>query len=260
MSRLHALLWDVDGTLAETECGGHRVAFNLAFEERGLSFRWDEARYGELLRVAGGRERLIADLAERGEPASRAAREALAAAVHRRKNAFYAELVGGGGLGLRPGVVELIDECSERGLVMGITTTTGRANLDALLRAQLGAGWRRRFAAVVTGEDVSRKKPDPEVYTRALRALGLEPAAAVAIEDSPDGVRAAREAGVAVVVTRSRYFADAPVTGALAVGPGLHTRSGWRPGPPDGPRGDDRIRLDDIAAWHEQAAHATTAG
>ena len=260
MRALKALLWDVDGTLAETERDGHRVAFNLAFEAFGLPLRWDDARYGELLRVAGGKERLVADLERRGEPDSAEEREALATAVHARKNDFYGELVRDGRLDLRPGVRELMDECEAAGVTMGITTTTGEDNLDALLTRQLGAGWRERFATIVNGDHVAQKKPDPEVFERAVAELGIEPSAAVAIEDSPDGANAARHAGVPVIVTRSRYFRDARFAGAVAIGPGLHTRAGWRPEPPGGGTGDGRIRLDDITAWHEQAHHVSTTG
>lgn len=249
MSRLQALLWDVDGTLAETERDGHRVAFNQAFETLGLPWRWDEARYGELLAVTGGRERLMADMATRGDaPTAPAEREALARELHGLKNRYYGELVRSARLPLRPGVAELMRECRAQDLRMAVTTTTSRANVDALMRVHLGDHWREHFAAVVCGEDVQRKKPDPEVFRLALSQLGLTPLEAVALEDSPGGVAAARAAEVPVIVTRSAYFADAIVEGAIAIGPGLHTRADWRPGlrGSDGPVG-----LDDIRGWHD---------
>lgn len=263
MSGLSALLWDVDGTLAETERDGHRVAFNRAFEEAGLPWRWSAAEYGELLRTAGGRERLLGYLENRHDaPPDPEEREEMASRLHHRKNAFYAERVGRESLPMRAGVRRLMDECEERQLVMAIATTTGRANLDALLSEQLGASWRGRFAAVVCAEHVTRKKPDPEVYSLAIRRLGIDPADAVAIEDSPAGAAAAQAAGVPVIVTRSAYFTDTPIAGALAVGPGLHTRRGWRP-QPGGMNGqasvDHGIRLDDIVAWHgEHVSHTGT--
>ena len=251
MSALRSLLWDVDGTLAETERDGHRVAFNLAFEALGLSWRWDVARYGELLRVTGGRERLMHDMSTRTDaPPAPGERDALARALHARKNAFYAELVRGGGLPLRDGVEALMQECAERGVRLGVATTTSRANVEALLGMHLGARWQERFAVVVCGEDVQRKKPDPEVYRLALQALRIGPLEAVAIEDSPGGAAAARAAGMPVVVTRSAYFADAAIDGAVAIGPGLHVRSGWRPALRPGP--DARVGLDDIEAWCAQ--------
>jgi HAD superfamily hydrolase (TIGR01509 family) len=248
---LKALLWDVDGTLAETERDGHRVAFNAAFEAEGLPWRWDEAHYGELLRIAGGRERILHDMASRTDaPTLAQERLELAARLHRRKNSRYAEIVDGGGIALREGVLELMQQCRERGLRMGIATTTSRANLEALLRRHIGAGWAAWFEAIVCGEDTSRKKPDPEVYERAVAELGIAPLQAVAIEDSPGGVAAAVAAHVPVVVTRSAYFADVPVHGAIAIGPGLQQREGWRPQP--GPAAGAPIGLDDVLEWHRR--------
>jgi HAD superfamily hydrolase (TIGR01509 family) len=253
MTRLKAVLWDVDGTLAETERDGHRVAFNMAFEAQGLPWRWDEAPYGELLKVAGGRERLMHDMNTRSDaPVLADQREAMARLLHSLKNKFYAELVRGGGIPLRPGVAELIRQGLERGVRMAITTTTSRSNVDALLGVHLGARWADSFAAVVCGEDVQRKKPDPEVFEIALQQLGLEPLEAVAIEDSPGGVAAAREASVPVIVTRSAYFDDATIEGAIAIGPGLHLREGWRPGLRVGPGSGAGVNVDDVESWFAQ--------
>ncbi len=252
MSALKALLWDVDGTLAETERDGHRVAFNLAFEEAGLHWRWDAAHYGDLLKVTGGRERLLHDMISRSDaPPTADEREALARTVHRRKNALYAELVREARLPLRGGVMALMTQCRERGLGMGITTTTSRSNVDALLGVALGPGWRSWFDVVICGEDVRRKKPDPEVYQIALDALGIGPLEAVALEDSPGGVAAARAAHIPVIVARSAYFAHATIEGAIAIGPGYGDRAGWRPAlRPDASA--NQVRLDDIEAWCAQ--------
>lgn len=254
MSKLQALLWDVDGTIAETERDGHRVAFNLAFEAFGLPWRWDDARYGDLLRVTGGRERLMHDMDSRPDaPVLPGEREALARALHARKNALYAELVADAGIPLRGGVLELMHECRDQGVRMAIATTTSRSNVDALLPRHLGKRWSACFDAIVCGEDVQRKKPDPEVFVKALRTLGIGPLHAVALEDSPGGVAAARAADCPVVVTRSVYFADAPVEGAIAVGPGLHTRAGWRPAIVPGTGAQTgHVGLADIADWFAQ--------
>lgn len=258
MTQLKALLWDVDGTLAETERDGHRVAFNLAFEAFGLPWRWDDALYGELLQVTGGRERLMHDMDSRPDaPPLAGERDALARALHAKKNSLYAELVAGTGIPLRGGVLELMRECRHQGVRLAIATTTSRSNLEALLRRHMGDRWAAWFGAVVCGEDVQRKKPDPEVFVKALQALGIGPLEALAIEDSPGGVAAARAADCPVIVTRSFYFAQAAIEGALAVGPGLHTRAGWRPAPvarsqrpTEGQA--ERVRLADIADWFAQ--------
>ncbi|MFG5409478.1 HAD-IA family hydrolase [Piscinibacter sakaiensis] len=182
---MQALIWDVDGTLAETERDGHRLAFNEAFQALGLPWRWDERRYGELLAVTGGRERLLHDMATRPDaPADPDARRALAARLHALKNERYAAIVAAGGIPLRPGVAELLDEARRAGLPMAIATTTSRSNVEALLGAHLGPGWAAGFAAVVCAEDAPRKKPDPQAYLQALAGLGCAPAEALALEDA----------------------------------------------------------------------------
>lgn len=246
---LQAILWDVDGTLAETERDGHLVAFNAAFDELDIPWRWTEQRYGELLRVAGGFERLLFDMeSEPSAPFAQEERNALARRIHALKNRRYGELVASGALPLRAGVRELFDECAAEGLRMAIVTTTSRSNLQALLGAHLGPQWRKLFAAVVSAEDAPAKKPDPQAYRLVLERLQLPAERTVAIEDSPMGLAAATAAGIPVVITRSRYFSDDPVRGAMAVGPSLGTRAGWSPGL-DGKPG--RVGLADIRHWHE---------
>jgi len=252
MNKLKAMLWDVDGTMAETERDGHRVAFNLAFETEGLPWRWDEARYGELLQIAGGRERLMHDMSARADaPVLVDERAELARVVHAKKNSIYADLVQGARMPLREGVESLMRQCLDRGMRLGIATTTSRSNVDALLRGHFGHRWSERFAVLVCGEDVQRKKPDPEVYLRALRSLGIDPLEAVAVEDSPGGALAARAAHIPVIVTRSAYFANATIEGAIAIGPGLHLRRGWRPALRRGSN-DEPVGLDDVQDWRAQ--------
>lgn len=250
MTRLRAVLWDVDGTLAETERDGHRVAFNQAFEACGLAWRWDETSYGELLAVTGGRERLLHDMQRRADaPRTPGEREALARHLHEIKNRCYAERVERIGIPLRPGVRGLLEDIARRGGLNAIVTTTSRGNVDALLRWHLGASWAESFAAVVCGEDVLRKKPDPEAHLEALRRLGLDAAEVVAIEDAPAGASAARAAGCAVVITRSVYFSQAEVPDAAAIGPGIHSRAGWRPSLPDSQETAATVSFDDLERW-----------
>ncbi len=227
---LRAVIWDVDGTIAETERDGHRVAFNAAFEAHGLSWRWDVATYGDLLRVAGGFERLMHDMEERRDAPAGATRAVLGRSLHRFKNEAYARIVAEGRIGLRPGVLRLMDECRADGVAQAIATTTSRANVDALFHGAFGAGWSRRFGAIVCAEDAPAKKPDPLAYVVALDRLGLAAVDVVAIEDSPNGLAAARAAGIATVVTRSDYFRDAVFAEASAVCDGLDSPIAWHGG------------------------------
>jgi len=218
---LTAILFDVDGTLAETEeC--HREAFNAAFAEHGIATSWSVDQYRELLRVTGGKERLTRYFRDQ---AMNITAERIVA-IHRTKNALYARRLERGEVGLRPGVRRLIDEGRALGLRLGIATTTSSENLAALLRPLLGAGdgatgWRGSFACVVAGDEVARKKPAPDVYLACLDQLGIGAGEAVAIEDSPQGIAAARAAGIAVLVTPSRYTLGQDTTGAAAVVPDL---------------------------------------
>lgn len=215
---IDAVVFDVDGTLAETERDGHRVAFNRAFAEAGLRWHWDERLYGELLAVAGGRER-IAHFAQRYAPRWLQAPDVASriAELHARKNAHYAAIVEAGELRLRPGLPALLDALAAAGVRLAIATTTSRANLDVLLRATLGADAAARFEAIVCGEDVARKKPDPEAYRVALRRLQLPAQRAIAVEDSANGLRAALAAGIATLIVRSLYTRDDDFSGALRV-------------------------------------------
>jgi HAD superfamily hydrolase (TIGR01509 family) len=253
---LRALIWDVDGTLAETERDGHRIAFNEAFEALGVPWRWSESHYGDLLHVTGGRERLLHDMRHQPQaPITPSARDDLARQLHRLKNECYARIVAAGGISLRPGVAALMADCRAAGLPMAIATTTSRSNVEALLGSHAGPQWEDAFAAVVCAEEAPLKKPDPQAYLETLRRLGLRAEDALAIEDSSPGVRACRAAGVAVVVTRSVYFAQADVSGALAVGPDLGSQSGWQA--PGASRPDEghvlpRVDLACLARWFSQ--------
>mgnify|MGYP001627265418 CR=1 FL=1 len=204
---IDALILDVDGTLAETE-ELHRVCFNRAFAEAGLPWSWSVEDYRRLLTTTGGRERILRWI-EEVEP-ERAARLAghddpFVRALHARKTELYAAGVRAGEVALCPGIPELLARARGLGLSLAAATTTSRANVEALFDAHpeaLPRGW---FATLVCGEDTARKKPDPEVYRLALERLGRDPSRVLAVEDSRNGVRAAKAAGVAVVAIPSLY-------------------------------------------------------
>ncbi|MDD1537124.1 phosphatase [Bradyrhizobium sp. WBOS4] len=212
--RAAALIFDVDGTLAETE-ELHRQAFNHAFARHGLDWQWDRAVYKELLRVTGGKERMLAYHARLATAPPLP--DADIAALHRIKTAHYAELVETGCCRLRPGVIELLAAAKARGQRLAIATTTSHVNIDALLSQALGARWAAEFDAIVAGDDVGHKKPAPDVYLETLARLKLDAAGCVAIEDSANGLIAASRANIPVIITRSMFFADDDFAAAQCV-------------------------------------------
>ena len=203
--RAAALIFDVDGTLAETE-ELHRQAFNHAFVRHGLDWHWDRAVYKDLLRVTGGKERIRAyhGRRENASPLS----DADIAELHRVKTAHYAELIETGCCPLRPGVTDLLTTAKARGQRLAIATTTSHGNIDALLSQALGMRWAGDFDAIVAGDDVRDKKPAPDVYLEVLARLKLEASGCVAIEDSANGLIAASRVNIPVLITRSMFFRD----------------------------------------------------
>jgi HAD superfamily hydrolase (TIGR01509 family) len=200
------VIFDVDGTLAETEeC--HRQAFNKAFADFGLAWTWDVPLYRDLLKVTGGKERIL-HYASRHPGLAADYAKAIVADLHRLKTEIYTDKVRNGQVKLRPGVREFLDCALSRGVELGIATTTSAPNVEALLGAALGAGWRRIFPVVASGDMALRKKPAPDIYMLALERLTRSAAQCVAIEDSRNGVRSARAAGLRVVGVRSLYCSD----------------------------------------------------
>jgi len=251
---LKSVLWDVDGTLAETERDGHLKAFNQAFEMMGLPWRWSDERYAELLAVAGGRERLLHDMDSHGRgPADPQDARALADRVHRLKNELYSNIAAAGRLAFRDGVRELLEDCRQAAMRLGIVTTTSRSNVESLLGTHLGPDWESRFAVVICAREAPNKKPHPQAYWLALEALQLRPHEAVAMEDAPAGVAAAQAAGVPVIVTCSHYFPSIDPADALAVGPSLGRSAGWRPEAE--PRAA-RIGREQIIHWYSRSPSA----
>jgi len=212
---LHALIFDVDGTLAETE-ELHREAFNRAFADEGLPYRWDQARYRSLLLVTGGRQRLEHFFTE-STGLSGAQIAELAPRLHRAKNGHYAEVMADFPIELRPGVADLLRQARAAQLKLAIATTTSRVNLEGLARRFPGELDLDGFTVVVCGEDVTVLKPDPEVYRTALDRLGLPAEQCLAFEDTRNGVDSAIGAGLRVAVTPSLYSAGQDFSAATMV-------------------------------------------
>ena len=211
---IEALIFDVDGTMADTE-EAHRVAFNLAFDRYRLGWSWSPATYRELLKVTGGKERLASHIAalDVSEPERRRLR-ALLPELHAEKTRFYSSFVSDGAVPLRPGVARLLDEAHAAGCRLAIASTTTAINIDALLHSTLGPRGLDLFTVIACGDQVRAKKPAPDIYRLALQGLGLQSEHAVAFEDSPNGLRSARGAGLWTVVTPTFWTEDGEFTGA----------------------------------------------
>jgi HAD superfamily hydrolase (TIGR01509 family) len=223
---LQALVFDVDGTLADTERDGHRPAFNAAFAQAGLDWHWDVDLYGTLLGVAGGKER-IRHYCERHdrEFLNRPDASDVIAALHAAKTRRYVAFAAAGRIRLRPGVANLIAEARAARMRLAIATTTNPDNVTALVTADLGPEALRWFDVIGAGDVVPSKKPAPDIYRWVVQRLGVRPEDCLAIEDSAIGLRAALAAGVPTVVTSSPYTAGEDASGALAVLPDLGATS-----------------------------------
>ena len=241
---LQALIFDVDGTLADTE-SAHLAAFNHAFAEFGLDWHWDEALYTELLHISGGKERIQhywrATQPDLREMEAMALQETVNR-LHELKTAAYESAVNDGAVSLRPGVLTLMDEALAAGLQLAIATTTSPVNIAALLRRAVGPDWRRNFTAIGDASTAPIKKPNPQVYLQMLTALKLEAAQCLAFEDSSNGLRSATAAGLATVITPTRYTAHHDFGGALQVVPDL-----------------SQVGLAQVRQWHAQSQPAARA-
>ena len=235
---LKALIFDVDGTLADTE-HAHLKAFNQAFAQEGLDWHWSEAEYIELLNISGGKERMLHHWRQ-VEPNMK---EVQGGAVndtidrlHLVKTAFYEAAVRNGEVHLRPGVLALMQEAREQGLQLAIATTTSPANIAALLSAAIGPDWRTHFLAVGDASSSPIKKPDPQVYRQVLSDMGFEASECVAFEDSSNGLRAANAAALKTVITPNPFTEHHDFRAAWRVVPDLR-----------------QARLIQLRRWFDQA-------
>ncbi len=215
---LHALLFDVDGTLADTERDGHRPAFNQAFADAGLDWHWDVALYGKLLAVTGGKERMKYYI-DHFRPDFRKPDnfDELVAELHQAKTRHYSALAAQGGIPMRPGVKRLLIEARSAGLRLAIATTTTPENVTVLLEHSLGSGTQDWFEVIAAGDIVPAKKPAPDIYHYALEEMKLEAADCLAFEDSENGLRASLGAGLKTLITVNDYTLDHDFSGAAVV-------------------------------------------
>ncbi len=218
MSTLKALLFDVDGTLADTERDGHRVAFNRAFAEAGLDWEWSEELYGKLLAVTGGKERIRYYLDNFNTEFERPAELAdFIAGLHASKTKHYVQMLSEGMIPLRPGVKRLIEEARAAGMRLAVATTTTPENVSALVENAMDPDAMSWFEVIAAGDIVPAKKPAPDIYTWAMEQMNLKPEECIAFEDSHNGILASRGAELTTIVAVNGYTADEEFDGAAIV-------------------------------------------
>ena len=234
--RLKALIFDVDGTLADTE-SAHLAAFNHAFAEQGLDWHWDVALYTSLLEISGGKERMLhywkqvhPDMKDIDGSGLRDTIDHL----HALKTASYEAAVQGGAVQLRPGVLALIQQAHQQGLRLAIATTTSPVNIAVLLRNAIGPDWKDLFIVIEDASTAPKKKPHPQVYVQTLARLGLPSVACLALEDSSNGLRAAVAAGLKTIITPNNFTSHHDFTGALRVLPNL-----------------EGVSVEQLRTWHQ---------
>jgi len=251
-----ALIFDCDGVLADTERDGHLPAFNQMFEEFGLPVRWSEEEYGRKLAISGGKERMASLLTENfvrgaGLPTDPEGQRETVAEWHRRKTEIYTEMVAAGRLPGRPGVARIVAAALDAGWALVVASTSSEASVRAVLEHVVGAGQAGRFALVLAGDVVEKKKPAPDIYQLAIACLGVESGEGLVIEDSRNGMLAAVGADLTCVVTVSSYteredFSEAVlVVSSLGDPDGERTKVLANEGVPD-PEG--YVGLDDLQA------------
>jgi HAD superfamily hydrolase (TIGR01509 family) len=203
MPILKAIFFDMDGVIIDTERDGHRVAFNQTFKEFGYSFQWGVEHYGELIKISGGKERMRHDFMSRGmngfEPGQS---NDLIQELHKRKTDIFISLIESGKLPLRPGIHRFMKEAVSEGLILGVCTTANERAATAITKGLLAD---IEFAFVFAGDMVHKKKPDPEIYLLAIEKTKLSAENCLVVEDSRNGILAAKRAGISVLATTNQY-------------------------------------------------------
>lgn len=202
---MKALIFDCDGVLADTERDGHRIAFNHAFAQRGYNFQWDERLYGELLKISGGKERMRSYFDRCSWPEEKIDHNALITQLHKSKTEHFMEILESGQIPLRSGVARIVDEAVAGRILLAVCSTSNEKAVNLLVEKLLGRKRKEAFAVILAGDVVKRKKPAPEIYLLAAEKLGEKASDCVVVEDSRNGLLAAKAAGMKCVITKNGY-------------------------------------------------------
>lgn len=211
---LKALIFDCDGVLVDTERDGHRVAFNRAFAAKGYGCEWSVDLYKDLLKIAGGKERMKHYFDTTAWPPGVTDKDTLIKELHKLKTDLFMQIIESGELTLRPGVARLVDEVIAGGVMLAVCSTSNERAVNLIVEKLLGLKRKEKFNAILAGDIVSKKKPDPEIYNLALKRLNLRPEECIVVEDSRNGLLAAKSAGIYCIITTNGYTKDEDFTGA----------------------------------------------
>lgn len=206
--KLQALIFDCDGVLVDTEKDGHRLAFNMAFSDFNIPVEWEPEEYKLLVRIAGGKERIKYYFDQKGWPANYHDRDLLLAELHKLKTKYFMEIISSGKLTPRPGILRLIDESIKNGIPLAVCSTSNEKSVNLIVEHLLGKNRKRYFKAILAGDVVDKKKPDPEIYLLCKERLGIEPEKSLVVEDSRNGLLAAKAAGFNCLITMNDYTQD----------------------------------------------------
>ncbi len=209
---LKALIFDCDGVLVDTERDGHRVAFNKAFAQKGYDYEWSVEEYHKLLQIAGGKERMRYYFSQVGWPADVTNRDEFIQEMHKLKTTLFMQIIESCELSLRPGVVRLVDEAIAENVMLAVCSTSNGKAVNLIVEKLLGPERKKHFNAILAGDIVSQKKPNPAIYHLALLKLNLAPKECVVVEDSCNGLLAAKAAGMKCVVTTNDYTINEDTT------------------------------------------------
>lgn len=218
---LKALIFDVDGTLAETEKDGHRIAFNQAFSSANLDWYWDVDFYGQLLEIAGGKERIKYYINNYQlnfiYPKNYDNLDQFIAHLHQTKTKYYTQILTDQPIALRPGIKRLINEAKTNNIRLAIATTAAYPNAIALLKNSLDPEAISWFEIIAAGDIVANKKPAPDIYLYVLEKMELLPEECLVFEDSYQGLISARKAGLKTIITINNYTKNQDFTGAFSI-------------------------------------------